>query len=162
MRARPPGRTSGEKQHRNQSARLPGKHVHHLHLGAGHDLPGDRRQNGAHIHPDGARGAGLIRHRHTPADGIGLWNPVLTGYVYILERRVVECKKIWIQTTNGWRQVKSRWIADGFPIFAETQENAHRFCTQPIGGLKRKRGRLSAAQAEFPDMVIEIIRNGKA
>jgi hypothetical protein len=91
-----------------------------------------------------------------------LRNPVLGCNVYILERRIVEDQKIRIKTTDGWRQRKSGRCADTFPIFAETQEKAHRFCPQSIGGLERKRRRFPTAQIKFPDMVVEIVRNRKA
>ncbi len=63
-------------------------------------------------------------------------------------------QKIGIKTPDGWRQGKCGRIADRFAIFAEAQENPHGLCPQPVGGLKRKGGRLAAAQDQFPDMIV--------
>ena len=118
----------------------------------------DGRQERADLQTDSADGARPIGDRHPAADGIGLWNPIFSCNVYVLERRVVEDEKIWIETPNRWWQGKRSRIADRFRVFAETQKDPHGFGTQPISGLQRKRGRLSAADnTEFPDMIVEVV-----
>ena len=36
------------------------------------------------------------------------------------------------------------------PFSHKAQENPHRLCPQPVGGLERKRGRLAAARGVIP------------
>ncbi len=41
-------------------------------------------------------------------------------------------------------------------------EDAHRFGAQAVGCVKRKRGWLCAAEFEFPDVIVEVVGDGKA
>jgi hypothetical protein len=94
---------------------------------------------------------------------MGLWNPVFGCNVYVLERRIVEDEKIWIKAPNRRWQGKRCRVADRFPVFAETQEDPHGFCTQPVGSMQGKRSWLSAANnRKLPDMIVQVIGNGKA
>src|SRR5690606_9629840 len=126
-------------------------------------LPVNRGEKRTDFHANIARGARLVGNRYPTADRVGLWNPVLGRNVYVLERRIVKEKKIRVKASYRWRQCKSCRVADSLSILVETQEDPHRFCSQPVGGMQRECRRFSATgQNEFPDMVVEIVGNGEA
>src|SRR5215210_4674113 len=112
MRSRSRCRSARHKKNREESTRLTGKDIDHLHLCPGHGLPLDGCEQCADLQADRARGTGLVSNADPAAEGVGLWNPAFGCNVYVPERRIIEDEKIWIETPNCWRQGKRRRVAD--------------------------------------------------
>src|SRR5215207_10914624 len=121
-------RTAGQKQQREEAIGLSDENIDQLVLVGCHALPINRREKGTYFQTDLAREVGFVCNSHASANGIGLWNPVLSCNVNVGYRRIIEDEEVWVETTHGWRQRKSGRVGDGFSAFAEAHEDTHGFC----------------------------------
>src|SRR5215204_5459437 len=147
-------RTAGQKQQREEAISFSDENIDQLVLVGCHALPINGREKGAYFQTDLAREVRFVGNGHASADGVGLWNPVLSCNVNVGYRRIIEDEEVWVKPAHGWRQGKCGGVGDGLSVLAETQKNPHRLGPKPICGAQGQSHRFAATEDQFPDMIV--------
>ncbi len=157
VRARASLRTTRDEKHRDQVFHLPLQHCDRLALECAHALAFEWNQLRHQVKVDRARDDCMVGNRKTPDHDVRGGNPVFGGHIHTDDGGEGYFNKVGENGANTRGGGEFCRIADGFAVFDEARKDAHQPCAQPIGGAQPNRRRITAAQIELPDMVVDVI-----